>query len=176
MGPMGSQSSPFPCTPLLQTDNHASTPPLRFLQAGCPSCCPTNSVKALKAMHNQIILRWKLQHSKCCYFSFFREQWERPRRWTAILIEHNTECVPVCLMYAVDWGTQRSLQWQKWHHSSSQLLHWRCSWCLVNSWTKCCLVASWLSVIYIITCQCIMAINTVLSSPIVYTFAKLGLS
>jgi len=23
----------------LQTDNHASTPPLSFLQAGCPSCC-----------------------------------------------------------------------------------------------------------------------------------------
>ena len=36
------------CT-LLQTDNHASTPPLSFLQAGCPSCRPTNSVKALKA-------------------------------------------------------------------------------------------------------------------------------
>jgi len=33
----------------LQTDNHASTPPLSFLQAGCPSCRPTNSVKALKA-------------------------------------------------------------------------------------------------------------------------------
>jgi len=33
----------------LQTDNHTSTPPLSFLQAGCPSCCPTNSVKALKA-------------------------------------------------------------------------------------------------------------------------------
>jgi len=33
---------------LLQTDNHASTPPL-ILQAGCPSCRPTNSVKALKA-------------------------------------------------------------------------------------------------------------------------------
>jgi len=32
----------------LQTDNHASTPPLSFLQAGCPSCRPTNSVKALK--------------------------------------------------------------------------------------------------------------------------------
>ena len=31
-----------------QTDNHASTPPLSLLQAGCPSCCPTNSVKALK--------------------------------------------------------------------------------------------------------------------------------
>jgi len=36
------------CTSL-QTDNYASTPPLSFLQAGCPSCRPTNSVKALKA-------------------------------------------------------------------------------------------------------------------------------
>jgi len=33
----------------LQTDNHASTPPISFLQTRCPSCCPTNSVKALKA-------------------------------------------------------------------------------------------------------------------------------
>jgi len=37
------------CT-LLQTDNHASIPPLCFLQAGCPSCRPTDSVKALKAL------------------------------------------------------------------------------------------------------------------------------
>ena len=37
------------CTSL-QTDNHASTPPLSFLQAGCPSCRPTNSDKALKAI------------------------------------------------------------------------------------------------------------------------------
>jgi len=35
----------------LQTDNHASTPPLSFLQAGCPSCRTTNSVKALKAIY-----------------------------------------------------------------------------------------------------------------------------
>jgi len=35
-----------------QTDNHASTPPLSFLQAGCPSCCQTNSVKALQAINN----------------------------------------------------------------------------------------------------------------------------
>ena len=32
------------CTSL-QTDNHTSTPPLSFLQAGCPSCRPTNSNK-----------------------------------------------------------------------------------------------------------------------------------
>ena len=36
------------CT-LLQTDNNASTSPLSFWQAGCPSCHPNNSVKALKA-------------------------------------------------------------------------------------------------------------------------------
>ena len=34
------------CTSL-HTDNHANTPLLSFLQAGCPSCRPTNSVKAL---------------------------------------------------------------------------------------------------------------------------------
>ena len=36
------------CTSL-QTDNNASNPPLGFLQAGCPSCCQTKSIKALKA-------------------------------------------------------------------------------------------------------------------------------
>jgi len=33
----------------LAPDNHASTVPLSFLQAGRLSCRPTNSVKALKA-------------------------------------------------------------------------------------------------------------------------------
>jgi len=41
------------CTSL-QTENHARTLPLSFLQAGCPrSCRPTNSVKALKAQKKQ---------------------------------------------------------------------------------------------------------------------------
>jgi len=34
------------CTSL-QTDNHASTPPLSFLQAGWPSCRPTNNYDCL---------------------------------------------------------------------------------------------------------------------------------
>jgi len=38
------------CT-LLHTDNHASISPLSFLQAGCPSCRPANSVKALCKTH-----------------------------------------------------------------------------------------------------------------------------
>ena len=33
----------------LQTDNHASTPPLILLQAGCPSCRPNNSVNSLNS-------------------------------------------------------------------------------------------------------------------------------
>jgi len=37
------------CT-LLQTDNHACTSPISFLQAGCPSCCPTNSDKPLNTV------------------------------------------------------------------------------------------------------------------------------
>jgi len=37
------------CTSL-QTDSHASTPQLSFLKVGGPSCRPTNSIKALKAI------------------------------------------------------------------------------------------------------------------------------
>ena len=47
------------CT-LLQTDNHASTPyHSDFLQAGCFSCRPTNSVKALKAKFNYTLVNTK---------------------------------------------------------------------------------------------------------------------
>ena len=41
------------CT-LLLTDNQASTPPVSFLQAGCPSCRPTNDIKALKAQKSPL--------------------------------------------------------------------------------------------------------------------------
>jgi len=47
------------CTSL-QTDNHASTPPLSFLQAGCPSCHPTNSAKALKTVWLYNIIKTKV--------------------------------------------------------------------------------------------------------------------
>ena len=50
---------------LLQTDNHASTPPLCFLQAGCPSCRPTNSVKALKATVALKLQRPTLNNKHC---------------------------------------------------------------------------------------------------------------
>jgi len=49
------------CT-ALQTDSHAGTPSLSFLQAGCPSCHPTNSVKALKAIEE--ITREEQSHGR----------------------------------------------------------------------------------------------------------------
>ena len=51
------------CTSL-QADNHASNPPLTFLQAGCPSCRPTNSVKALKAISVTVALD-NQRNTKC---------------------------------------------------------------------------------------------------------------
>jgi len=51
------------CTSL-QTDNHASTPPLINLQAGCPSCCPTNSVKALKVTPMEVYQKKIMKQNK----------------------------------------------------------------------------------------------------------------
>jgi len=50
------------CTSL-QTDNHAMQHlTTQFLQAGCPSCHPTNSVKALKATFTLYL--WAPQQSR----------------------------------------------------------------------------------------------------------------
>jgi len=51
------------CT-LLQADNHASTTQLSFLQARCPSCRPTYSVKALKANYQYITEKQKRKRTK----------------------------------------------------------------------------------------------------------------
>jgi len=50
------------CTSL-QTNNHVSTPPLSFLQTGCPSCRPTNSVKTLQAIDQNTKANRKLLES-----------------------------------------------------------------------------------------------------------------
>ena len=46
--------------------NHASTSPLSFLQAGCPSCRPTNSVKALKASRLSVHYVFNLSFHTAC--------------------------------------------------------------------------------------------------------------
>jgi len=60
------------CTSL-QADNHTNTPPVSFLQAGCPSCHPTNSVKTLKAraMKAKMIHVLELRYFFPCFNSLF---------------------------------------------------------------------------------------------------------
>jgi len=41
-----------------------TTLPQVFLQAGCPSCCPTNSVKALKAKNERLLLYTDVKSSQ----------------------------------------------------------------------------------------------------------------
>jgi len=63
------------CTSL-QTDNHISTPPLSFWQAGCPSCRPTNSVKALM-LHVAYLLNdiWQWSSFKFSFFVLLSQFW-----------------------------------------------------------------------------------------------------
>ena len=59
------------CTSL-HADNHASTPPLSFLQAGCPSCRPANIIKALKALiHHPCQTQNKQYTNYWLYFDVF---------------------------------------------------------------------------------------------------------
>ena len=48
------------CKSAPHADNHSNIPPLSFLQAGCPSWCPTNSVKALK---NRLVKKLEVEIS-----------------------------------------------------------------------------------------------------------------
>jgi len=72
------------CTSL-QTDNHTSTPPLSFLQVGCPSCRPTNSVKALKATTG--LYKHYINHNQTLFTLTFRSLPETfvKRRCTILL-------------------------------------------------------------------------------------------
>ena len=60
------------CTSL-QTDNHANTPPLSFLQAGCPFCRPSNNIKALKVSGICRVVKWNkclcISHDDICCLS-----------------------------------------------------------------------------------------------------------
>jgi len=73
------------CT-LLQTDNHASTSSLNFLQVRCSSWCPANSVKALKAM--KAFRSYK--HTYCCYIL----------RESQMMQNVHCSCASVCLSHA----------------------------------------------------------------------------
>jgi len=75
------------CT-LLQTDKHTSTPPLSFLQAGCPSSRPTNSVKALKDQREAILTSAEKPSCFCCLDDQWTEQEMTGDHAVALLARH----------------------------------------------------------------------------------------
>jgi len=104
----------------LETDNHTSTPPLRFLQTVCPSCRPTNSIKALKAQltttGNKINTKTMQTSSS---LSMIQAAWysdvpfgtrftilRLPFNSTATQTSHITQirCVPCCISFCSSAG------------------------------------------------------------------------
>jgi len=65
------------CT-LTQTQNYANIPPLSFLQAGCPSCHATNSVKALHELTVNLKLSSEIVQSLECFKQ--QQQMKQPAR------------------------------------------------------------------------------------------------
>jgi len=83
------------CTSL-QTDNHASTPPLSFLQAGCPSCRPTNSVKALKGYMEHIILSKVIGENGWQFFSDDKYSYEQISEFDKF---RKNESIKICVKF-----------------------------------------------------------------------------
>jgi len=92
------------CTSL-QTDNHASTRPLSFLQAGCPSCHPTNSIKALKGTSGTVLTSL----SVCIFvglitFQLFQLSLNRCIYFYCIgLFYHCISCIGYCVYQSSHW-------------------------------------------------------------------------
>ena len=98
------------CTSL-QTDNHASTPPLSFLQARCPSCRPTNSVKALKATTESIT-------HKCRYQPCRQQQSAPGRGFSLIAARSRTHPLPYPLRSIPTAPRSRQITTPAPHYSS----------------------------------------------------------
>jgi len=133
------------CTSL-QTDNHTSTPPLSFLQAGCPSCHPTNSVKALKAKELKAkALKAKYNGRKMVVIQLVlvvvvddaQEHWSVALRQVAksCFIWHHrsrrTVLLPVCRLWQIDLLELELITWLKhksqkhcWGTSSQKIERW----------------------------------------------------
>jgi len=93
------------CT-LLQTDNHASTQPLSFVQGGCPSCCQTNSVKVLKGnFENNIEMYYYLFKTKVMFVCIAVYLYGRTSRCVQPIPRESlaTECVDNLMLQAVTY-------------------------------------------------------------------------
>jgi len=91
-----------------QIDNHTNVPPLSFLQAGCPFCHPTNSIKALKAQALKPVPEETFTHTY-----------------------HGHQSSLICFLHLL-WSTASSLfnlrSWQSFFHNLSPSFLWSTSW------------------------------------------------
>jgi len=67
-------------TPSGLTSAHLHHPPI-FVQAGCPSCRPTNSVKALKATSAFRLWRKRQSSPQRCYLHHLHTMKQRKNKW-----------------------------------------------------------------------------------------------
>jgi len=84
-------AGPYASLHLAPDRYHASTPPLSFLQAGCPSCCPTNSIKALKAHDTD---KWKMKNR---YISANNGKWDQCKNHNLTMSDNNSKRITTWL-------------------------------------------------------------------------------
>ena len=101
------------CTSL-QTDNHASTSPLTFLQTGCPSCRPTNSVQAVIETHKHIYIEQKSKIKSRVHYAPQPSRVHTVQTW-----QLTAPLLPILISSArLAYWTSNSL----WFHDMTQLL------------------------------------------------------
>jgi len=114
------------CT-FTQTHNHANIPPVSFLRAGCPSCHPTNSVKALTVCCNRhfIVFYTAFVLLECFYKNC-------ARRWVEQL-EHMLMIFTFTVWHYL-WHNG-SRQWVACCDTAATVLYYKCH---TNDAARCC--------------------------------------
>jgi len=123
------------CTSL-ETDNHASTPPLSFLQAGCPSCLPTVflSVLCLHLNEKNSIKNWCSKEEEIIYVSVLA--------FSALTLlvgqqEGHLACEKLScgvLAWLSVWSALQTCIWPSWCHCHSLSLASVKSWLFLPFW------------------------------------------
>jgi len=84
---------------LTQTVNHASIPPLSFLQAGCPFCCPTDKVKAKEHCYSKQLI-WG-QIAKIDSYQLHCMHWHSTTNWSVAKLMCTLVMIP--LYHVKNW-------------------------------------------------------------------------
>ena len=118
------------CTSL-KTENHASTPPLSFIQAGCPSCHPANSIEGLKAPDNHIA--YILKALFLIYRVKLKKTW---KRWTLSLCSFTDQREYLFCLTKSRFIVNKTCN----SHTAADVAVCFVDWCWLQGWV----VANWL--------------------------------